>query len=363
LLFALDRRAEAERSRLGASQDHALPKLLWWADHEPEIVQRAAWALDATGYVVAALTGRPTMDAITALDYGLDGLTAPVPIPKPVDPLAVAGELAGEQAHALGLPAGLPVAAGTYDTYVDVAGVGVRRPGDACLLLGSTLAVCRAVAEPVDYPDLDLAPYPGEGLLLGGYTASAGSALHWFERELGGEQPEELRLRAAELEPGAGGLLGLPYLAGERTPVRDPHARGALLGLTLETSREQVYRALVDAVALSARDHAERLAAAGLAPERWLTGGGGTQHAAWLQATADAVGAPLAVVAFAGEAVGPADLALRAIGVDTEPRVAFEVEPDARRHERFDALYDLYRSLHAKLAETMHALRVLDAEP
>jgi xylulokinase len=360
-LFALDRRAEAERERLGVSQDHALPKLLWWADREPDLVQRAAWALDATGYVVAALTGVPTMDTVTARDYVLEGHTAPVAIPEAVDPLAVAGELAPEPARALGLPAGLPVAAGTYDTYVDVAGVGVRRPGDGCILLGSTLAVCRAVPEPVDCPDLDLSAYPGEGLLLGGYTASAGSALRWFERELGNGELGELLVRAAELEPGAGGLLGLPYLAGERTPVRDPRARGALIGLTLNTSREEAYRALVDAVALSTRDLTERLRALGLAPGRWLTGGGGTRHAAWLRATADAVGAPLAVVAFAGEAIGPADLALRAIGVDTSPRIASEIEPDPRRRGRFEALHSLYRDLHSQLAQTMHALSDMDA--
>jgi xylulokinase len=245
---------------------------------------------------------------------------------------------------------------------VDVAGVGVRQPGDSGILLGSTLAVCRAVQGPVDCPDLDLSAYPGQGLLLGGYTASAGSALRWFERELGGGDLGHLLVRAAELEPGAGGLLALPYLAGERTPIRDPEASGALLGLTLETTREQAYRALVDAVALSARDHSERLAGLGLAPDRWLTGGGGTRHAAWLRATADAIGAPLAVVAFAGEAIGPADLALRAIGVDTAPRIASEIEPDPHRRERFDVLYGLYRDLYPRLAETMHALSELEAE-
>jgi xylulokinase len=363
LLFALDRRAEAERARLRppAPQDHALPKLLWWQEHAPELTGRAAWALDAAGFVVSRLTGSPTMDTITALDYAHPGAELPVPLPAPVEPLAIAGHLAPAAAMALGLPSGLPVAAGTYDTYVDAAGAGVRRPGDACVLLGSTLAVYRAVASPPACPDLDCSPYPGEGLLLGGTTASAGSALAWFERELGNGDAG-LPERAARLEPGAGGLLALPYLAGERTPVRDPQARGVLLGLTLATTREQAYRAIVDAVALSARDHLERLAAVGLAPAAWRASGGGTRHPAWLQATADALGAPLEVVAHAGEAAGPADLALRAIGIETSPRVELVIEPDARRHERFEAIFDLYRHLHPLLADTMHALWQVEEE-
>lgn len=345
LLFSLDTRAEAERERLGVTHDHALPKLLWWAEHEPAFAG-AAWALDATGYVVSSLTGRPVMDAITRLDYG----EPPLPVPEPVEPLAVAGGLTRDAARALGVAAGTPVAAGTYDTYVDVAGVGVRRPGDACVLLGSTLVLCRAVAEPVECPGLELAPYPGEGFLLGGWTTAGGATIDWFARTLGAAGD------ARGLEPGAGGLLALPYLAGERTPVRDPDARGVVLGLTLATTAVELRRAAVDAVALSARDHDERLAAAGLSPEWWIAGGGGTRDEAWLHATADALGAPLAVAAHAGEAVGPARLALRAVGVEPETPTAFTVEPDAARHERYGELYELYRGLHPALADLMHAL-------
>jgi len=359
LLFSLDRRAERQRAALAPSptHDHALPKLLWWAEHDPDVVRRAAFALDATGFLVSRFTGVPTMDAITAADYHLAGRPAPVSLPDPVDPLAIAGGLTRTAADALGVPEGTPVAAGTYDTYVDVAGAGVRKPGDACLLLGSTLVVCRAVAEPADCSGLELSPYPGDGLLLGGWTTTAGTSLDWFRRELGGD--DDLAA-AAELEPGAGGLVALPYLAGERTPVRDPDARGLLLGLTLRATRTQAYRAFVDAIALSARDHAARLDQAGLAPERWLAAGGGTRNAAWAHATADALGAPLHVVAHAGEAFGPAALALRSIGVEPSRPVERVVEPDRGRAGRFDALYRIYCDLHPLLAPAMRDLGRLD---
>jgi xylulokinase len=348
LLFALDTRAERERERLGVTHDHALPKVLWWREHAPDLWERTAWALDPTGFIVSRLTGSPTMDAITRADYLAPGLEAP--LPEPLDPLAVAGELVVPD---LGAPVGTPVLAGTYDTYVDAAGCGVRRPGDACILLGSTLVVCRAVGEPVECPGLELAPYPGEGLLLGGWTATGGSVLGWWERALG-EPPA-----VDDLELGAGGLLALPYFAGERTPVRDPDARGLVLGLTLATTRKELYRALVDALALAARDHFERLAAVGLAPDWWLVSGGGVHNRAWLQATGDALGTPLVVAPHAGAAVGPARLALRAIGREPDLPPVEEVRPDAARHEHFGKLYGVYRDLHPALAGAMGRLAAL----
>lgn len=167
-------------------------------------------------------------------------------------------------------------------------------------------------------------------------------------------------MQAALLQPGAGGLVALPYLAGERTPVRDADARGLLVGLTLGTRPEQVYRAFVDAVALSVRHHAHVLHAAGLAPTRWRVGGGGVRNPALLRATADALGADLDVVEHAGEAIGPCDLALRALGLPVVDRVARVVQPDPARAARFDILFSIYRQLHPALADAMAALGRLD---
>ena len=287
--------------------------------------------------MIASIVGRPVSRATT----------------KPADPLAVAGGLTAATARELGLAAGTPVATGTYDTYVDVAGAGARSPGDGCVLLGSTLVACRVVEEAVEASGLELSPYPGDGLLLGGWTTAGGATLAWFTSQLGAV-PD-----VAALEPGAGGLVALPYLAGERTPIRDPHARGLMLGLTLETTFAELYRSLVDGVALSARDHVERLRDAGLLPDRWLTAGGGARHEAWLQATADALGSPLDVVAGAGDAVGPAHLALRSIGVEPTRPVERRVEPDPERTGRFDELYAVYRNLHPPLAGSMRRLEEL----
>lgn len=343
LLFALDRRDEPQRRRMDATTlDNALPKLAWWLEHEPERAARAAWALDATGFVVATLTGLPVMDAITAGDYALPGLEPPVPLPAPVDPVSIAGDLMPRWAARLGLRPGLPVAAGTYDSFVDIAAAGVRRPGDSGLVLGSTMIICRATDDGVDPPaGLGVSAYPGEGRLVGGWTLSGGLVLDWFSTRFGGGK--DLDPATAALQPSP--LLALPYISGERTPLWDPLARGALIGLTPQTGPADVYRALVDSLALAVLDHAERLEGV-LGPcSTWRATGGGTGNPLWAQATADALGAPLEIAADAAEALGPALLALRVMGADPNRPASGAVEPDPLGSDRLRRLLPAFRDL------------------
>ena len=350
LLFGLDRRAEEQRARLGVTHDHALPKLLWWAEHEPERMARAATAVDAAGFVVAGLCGELVMDSITAEAYVVEGVDPPVPLPPPCDPLARAGGLLPGPAAVLGVAAGTPVIAGTLDSYADVAGTGAA-PGTGCLLLGSTLIAYAVWPEPVAVPGLEVQHQPAPGVLVGGSSVCGGATLDWLG-ELLGQAGGDLHA----LHPGAGGLLVLPYLAGERTPVNDPHASGAVLGLTYSTTRDELCRAFVDAVALSALDHADRLRAHGVDPARWRVAGGATRNVALLHACCDALGRPLDVMPHAGAAIGPAALALRAAGAPWQPSPKRTIEPDAVRTARFAELLGTYRGAYAGLAPTMHEL-------
>ena len=240
--------------------------------------------------------------------------------------------------------------AGTLDSYADVAGTGAA-PGTGCLLLGSTLIVYAVWPEPVQVPGLEVQHQPAPGVLVGGSSVCGGATLDWLG-ELLGQAAGDLH----ELPPGAGGLLALPYLAGERTPVNDPFASGAVLGLTYSTTRDELCRAFVDAVALSALDHADRLRAAGIDPARWRVAGGATRNMALLHACCDALGRPLDVMPHAGAAIGPAALALRAAGANWQPSPERAVEPDAARTARFAVLLDAYRDAYARLGSTMRRL-------
>jgi sugar (pentulose or hexulose) kinase len=149
-------------------------------------------------------------------------------------------------------------------------------------------------------------------------------------------------------------VLGLPSLDGERAPVWDPAARGALIGLTTDTTLAGIYRGMFDGVVLSTADLAERLGpAADDVP--WVATGGGVRDAAWLQATADALGRSLAVVDLP-DAGGPARLALQAIGHAAPPPERRVVRPDARATARWRELADVYRRLHDDLADRMRRL-------
>lgn len=361
-LFSLDNRAEGHRQRLAARMglgqadlgpDHALPKLLWWKDESPALIARASTVVDVAGFIVSRLTGRPVMDPITAGDYRVTGVEMPVPIPEPRAADAIAGELLPAAAAKLEIEPGAPVAVGGYDSFVDIAGTGTLLPGEACIVLGSTMVLGAVVDQTPAAPDMRASLHIGPGWFFGGWTSSAGSLLDWSRAVLG-EGGEE------DLPPGAGGLLSLPHFAGERAPIWDPAASGLLLGLTLQTTQAQIRRALIDAVALSARDLAGRLRDVEI--RRWRLGGGGARNAVLAQALADAVGRPLECLVDAGEAVAPALLAFRAVGCRVGPRIAGVLTPDAARHDKYERLYSIYRGLYPALAGSMHALAKFSQE-
>jgi xylulokinase len=360
LLYSLDRRAELERARLELehgfspgtlTHDHALPKLLWWCEHHPELVRQAAWALDATGFVVAQLTGgAATLDAVTAQLWQLADVSPPIPVPQPASPFEVAGGLASDAARSLGLPQGTPVLVSCCDSYVDLFAAGLHGPGDGATVLGTTIIVAAATAvTPPRRDGLAKGIHLGSGTLVGGWPLNGGSILTWLA-QFTNRPLTELQRDAAALSPGADGVAAQPYFEGERSPFSDPDARGALLGLTLETTPVAVYRALVDALALSTREHVSLLHAVGCAPTAWRAWGGGVDDEAWMQATADAIGAPISIPFGATSGVAPAVLALSAVDDTLQLPVERVVEPDAEAAERYAALAEARQGLRVALA-------------
>jgi xylulokinase len=360
-LFAHDRRHLAWRDRLVADGvdgdmvgvDHSLPKLMRLRDEEPDRFARATWIVDMTGYAVARLTGLPVMDHVTRPDHEAPGIASPLALPAPRSALEIAGGLAPDAAEALGLRRGTPVATGSYDSYVDLYGAGIRHDGDAGILLGSTMVIGR-IAGPGTTPDgLRRTLHIGEGEMLGGWTSCAGSLLGWardFVGDVGacGDGTDRL--------PGSAGLVMLPYLAGERAPVWDADARGAIIGLTLHTRGADLMSAAREAVALSAADITTRIEGALGATEMYRAAGGGAAIPGLVEAVASATGAVIEVVDHPGEALGGAILAARALGVEVTRGVARSVAPRPDAAKRYAELHDIYRPLYGQLASAMHRL-------
>jgi xylulokinase len=200
---------------------------------------------------------------------------------------------------------------------------------------------------------------------------SAGMALRWLRDQvfcLSGDAAYDQMTGWAESAPaGAGGLLFLPYLAGERTPHMDPQARGLFLGLTAGHGRAELVRAVLEGVALACYDAYDVLAELGARPERIVMAGGGARSHLWRQIVADVFGLPVQRLAVGEQsALGAVLLAGGGVGL-FDPGSAARAwasygppaEPDSGRHATYRALLPLFRSAYRKHREDFRRLRGL----
>lgn len=379
--------------RFGGGQESVewmLPRLLWLKQHEPETYARARWLVEAVDWFTFRLTGEWTLSlcAVTDLWHYVPshggwpsslleavGLTdARDRWPEPVLPIgARAGSLSTTAAHELGLIPGLPVAAGGVDAHVGVLGLDALRPGQLGLILGSSSVQITLTEQPVFDPAF-WGPFedtilPGRWLLEMGQV-STGSLLRWFKDHLASAALLEAAAQAGRsvyahldslveaIAPGAGGLTALDYWQGNRTPIRDPHARGALVGLTLYHTPAHIFRALMEAAAFGHRHILETLAAAGVPITEVRAAGGGAGSNVWLQMHADVAGVPVRLTSSEDSAlVGGAIAAAACAGeyASLEAAAAAMVgpvrtyDPDPARHAAYAEPYALYRDLYPAL--------------
>ena len=352
-LFGIDARSEDVRADICAKlglrddelgADHALPKIEWLKRAFPDRFSKAVLCTDLTGFLVGRMTGRFVMDHITHDYYGAAGWDWSLPLAEAVDPGAVAGHLRKDVANAMGILPGTPVAAGSIDSYVDIAGVGATAIGQSVLLAGTTLILGQIVETDQSRDGLRVTKAIGGHRFLGGWTSAFGSALDWsssaFREALdGGAAPSP--------------LLMLPYLAGERAPVWDSQASGVLLGLRDTISPEALSTAVRDGVVLTALDIAERVTAQAGAASHYLASGGALQVPHVAQSLADALSASIDVI-DCGHARAAAMLAARAGGVHIPPRLKQAYHPVAAMHDAWVGRLAIYRDLYAVIAPIMH---------
>ena len=394
ILYGIDTRATREiaelTERFGAgailarcgsplTSQSAGPKLAWLARHEPAVWATTRRFFTAGSWLVHRLTGEYALDHHSASQCGplydvrdnrwADDWAAQVAPGLPLPRLAWAHETHGvvsaEAATATGLPKGIPVAAGTIDSWAEVAASGLRGPGEALLVYGTTMFLIEVgTAAAADRRLWSTTAFaPGQRNLAAG-LATAGALVVWL-RGIAGDVPyETLFEEAAAAGPGAGGLLALPYFDGERTPLFDPDARGLLLGLTTSHQRGHVTRALLEGAALAVRHDLDVMREAGARIGALRASGGGARGRLWPQIVSDVTQLPQARLAgHAGAAYGDALLAAiaaGAAGLDTVwAAVADRVAPDPASATQYDELYGLYRQLYPATASQAHALAAL----
>jgi len=292
------------------------PMLKWIAENEPRLYQDTRWALSPKDWIRARLTGEfhaEPSDASATLLYdligdrwdlevvsglGLDaGLLAPV-LPSG----ALAGHLTADAATELGLPAGLPVAAGAGDTAAAALGSGIADHGDVQLTVGTGGQVIRPLTAPVSRVEAGINLYRSatpDGWYHMGATISAGLSLNWV-REIMNATWEELYASADRpSQPGRDPIF-VPHLSGERTPYCDPALRGSWTGLSLADDRASLLRSALEGAAFAIRDALDALLGEPLSgdqgPPYLRLAGGGTLTAGWRQLLADVLGLPLYAV-------------------------------------------------------------------
>ena len=170
-----------------------------------------------------------------------------------------------------GVRAGTPVVGGTVDAFASYLGAGLLEPGDAYDPGGSAGGFGVYWDRPVEVPGAFVTPAPLAGRFsVGAAMAATGRALDWYRDQVLVDTIaiDALLAEAAATPPGADGLVFLPYLAGERSPIWDPEARGVLAGLTLGHGRAHICRAIVEASALAIRHVAAPMLAAGVRSTR-----------------------------------------------------------------------------------------------
>lgn len=392
ILYGIDSRAEQQvaeqNAEFGATSLMATagnllttqavgPKLAWIAENEPAVWSSARRLYSAPGWVVRQLTGAYTLDHYSASasdplydlnnqkwwERGWAGLEH-IERPQLAWPGDVVGHVTSDAAESTGLAVGTPVVAGTIDALSEAYSVGCADVGDTMVMYGSTLFLIQTVTEPTTDPGL----WAAVGRTAGTFSSAAGMSTSgllttWFA-DLTGSDFAELTDDARRIPAGSEGLLLLPYFAGERTPIFDPHARGAWIGLSLRHGRGHLYRSILESVAFGIRDNLDTMTRAGATPQRLVAVGGGAREELWTQIVSDVTGLPQDLPSITvGAAYGDARLAADSTGLDTTGwnPIARRITPDQSTRDVFDLLYIEYLRAYPVLAPTMHVLSKLNS--
>jgi xylulokinase len=371
-------------------EDHpTLVNLLWEKNNRPDSFKRIWKALTIDGFISLKLTGKAVVNHGGAAFYGVAydimgekfdqqmlqdvGISADI-LPDIFRCEDIAGELTPEAAEATGLVPGIPVAVGQVDFNASCISAGVTEEGDIMSNLG-TVGNFGIVFK---NPDFMFSP---EGLSMINLaftvdsadtymtipsTTTGGQSIRYLrdqfsqyevetERALGISSYDLLNLQAAKVPIGSEGLIILPFLMGERTPIWDAYARGVIFGLSLNHTKGHIVRAMMEAVAYALYDSYQLIKKSGIKINYPLVlNEGGTVSKLWRQIISDVFNSPLVLVKRrTGAPFGDAILAGVATGVFENYSVAKEwaeyvepTEPSQENHERYMEYFALYKQIY-----------------
>ncbi len=367
-----------------------VPKALWIKKNEADIYSRAEKIVEAIDFINFWLCEEWTAsmcNATEAWNYvSVEGgfsadffntIGAPELLekfPSRVVPMGdIIGTLTMSAAEELGLPDSVVVAQGGIDALAGLLGLGVSEPGILGLTIGSS-SVHLVYSDQPRYAEGIWGPYPdiilpGKWLFAGGQS-STGSVLKWFKEQAsptakvamleGKRVYEELDLLASAISPGANGLTMIEHFQGNRSPYRNPRSRGAILGLSLASREEEIFRAALESAAYGTRLVLETLSESGIEIDTIIASGGGSKSDLWMQIHADVCGLRLYITQTENvSALGSAMCAAVAVGGYANLLEAMSgmkgqyrtIEPSAEAHkdylEPYNRYLDAYQAMKA----------------
>ena len=367
----LDRRSGAEvaliAERTGRAREASffLAKIYWVFRHAPELYRQTRGFVSGPEYVALRLTGcwHTALAAAPFQRYYwddalLDALALdPAKLPAFVATGTALGSTTADAAAELGIPAAVPVYAGAPDYVMAMLGTAAVTEGSTCNRSGSSDGVNYCSRRPVGDPRLLCLPHIVDGLFsVAGLISTTGKALEWFARIA--QDDGSLWERAARSAPGAGGVLFLPYLAGERTPLWRSDVRAVFSGLGLEHGREQMARAVLEAVGYALRDSVTAIEEAAGPVDAIRLSGARAGHHRLNRIKADIVARPLLVPeVLDAELTGCACVASHALGCDPSVgaaaarlvKIGAAVEPGTRHRALYEDGFARYREQQALL--------------
>ena len=367
---------------------YTLPKVLWYKKHRPDIYKGMDKVLQSNSYIAYKLTGAVSQDISQCYGFQCfdmrrgvwDGLLCAEMglrrnlLPDIVPCHAIIGRATKTAAEECGLMEGTPVVAGGLDAACGALGAGVLHNGETQEQGGQAggMSICMENYRAVPSLILGCHVVPDRWLLQGG-TVGGGGVIRWFEEQFGaaerttaakkGTNPyAELDELADTIEAGADGLVFLPYMAGERSPIWDANAKGVYYGIDYSKTRAHMIRASLEGVAFALRHNIEVAERSGAKVERLRAMGGAANSRLWTQIKADITGKPIDVPSSdTATPLGAAILAGIATGiyrgfddaVEKTVRVTRTHEPNSEAKLKYDKTYNTYISLYQNLKSLM----------
>ena len=358
------------------TQQSVAPTLLWISKNEDALFSKVKYVIGSYDWLSIKLGAQPHVEQNWAIESGLynwdnsalteliDATAIDFPdLLSPKKPGEIVGELNKESALELGLNTSTKIVVGGADHVLSAYAAGLISEGDCLVKLGGAGDVL-AVSDKKFLDErlyLDAHPAPNKWL-PNGCMATSGSLLRWEQSLFNGIDLVALDKEAESSKPAS--LLTLPYFLGEKSPLHDPNLRGAIAGLHLGTSKADIHRSFLEAIAYGFRQHIEIFNERGLKITNIKVTNGGSKSKLWKQILADVLDQPLSpVVDHPGASLGAALIAGIGVGIFKDFSVANSILmsdtpiiPNKKNRDIYDQRFSDYLKMAKNMTEISHSI-------